>query len=277
MANKPSSTIKAIFSVRFWKEYIYRKRIRSLIYLFNKTVRQQEKDVLSIPILIISYNRLNDLKELISFLVERKHKNIIIIDNKSTYPPLLEYYEQIKDKVTIELINRNDGHLTFWLNENLFDKYGKGYYIVTDSDIIPNNKLPNDYIHQMINILWDNGQVTKVGFALRIDDIPDTYNQKQYVLDWEKQFWENQIGENLYKARLDTTFALYTPQYRYFYDTFYNAIRIGGNFTAQHGGWYIDNQNPSEEEKYYIRTASSSSSWNADEKGANTNELYIKK
>jgi hypothetical protein len=277
MASNPSSTIKAVFSLRFWKEYIYRKRIKSLIHLFNKTVRDQEKDPLSIPILIISYNRLNDLKQLVSFLVERKHKNIIILDNKSTYPPLLEYYEEIKDKVTIELRNRNDGHLTFWLNEDLFDKYGKGYYIVTDSDIIPNSKLPDDYIDQMINILWHDKDITKVGFALRIDDIPDTYNQKQYVLDWEKQFWEKQVGDNLYKARLDTTFALYTPQYRYFYDTFYDAIRIGGNFTARHGGWYIDNQNPSDEEKYYIRTASSSSSWNTDEKGASTNELYIKK
>lgn len=268
--------LSRIFTISFWDEVIHRRRYHALIRIFNKTVRQQEKDPLSIPIIIISYNRLEDLKKLVSFLLIRGHKQIIIADNQSTYPPLLKYYETIKDKVTIRIMDQNYGHLVLWQNQNLFKEYGKGYYIVTDSDIIPNNKLPKDYINHMISILNRHREITKTGFALRIDDIPDHYAQKQYVLDWEKQFWEKPLGNDMYYARLDTTFALYAPQYRYFYDTFYDAIRIAGNFTAQHGGWYMDSRNPTDEEKYYIRTASSSSSWNTDEKGVFTNELYIK-
>lgn len=271
-----NSIIKGIFSFNFWKEYIYRKRMTSLIYIFNSTVRKQVKDPLSIPIIIISYNRLHDLKKLVSFLVEKKHKKIIIADNQSTYPPLIEYYNEIKDKVTVRIMDKNYGHLVFWLNKGLFNEYGKGYYIVTDSDIIPNDKLPHDYLGQMMTVLKKYKEITKAGFALRIDDIPDTYTQKQYVLDWEKQFWVKEIEKDIFDAPLDTTFALYTPQYRYFYSTFYNAVRMAGDYTARHGGWYTDSQNLSDEEKYYLKTASSSSSWKTDEKGGFTNELYIK-
>jgi len=274
--NRISRITKRLGSFSFWNEVIHRRKYYGLIRFFNKTVKQQEKDPLSIPIIIISYNRLNDLKKLVTFLLERKHKNIIIADNQSSYPPLLEYYNQIKDRVTIRVMDKNYGHLAFWLNSKLLKEYGKGYYIVTDPDIIPNNKLPDDYLNRMMNVLKKHKEITKVGFALRIDDIPDSYAQKQYVLEWENQFWKKEIDKDVYEASLDTTFALYTPQYRYFYSTFYKAVRMAGNYTARHGGWYTDSKNLSDEEKYYINTASSSSSWKTDEKGSFTNELYIK-
>lgn len=261
------SIISALLEFNFWKDYPYRKHLNWIIKLTNKTVRSQLKDPLSIPIIIISYNRLSDLEKLVSFLIERKHKNIVIIDNNSTYPPLLEYYETIKDRITIERMDKNMGHLVFWLNQELFDKYSAGYYIVTDSDIIPNNALPDDYISQMINILDKNKNITKVGLALRIDDIPDYFGEKQKVIDWEKQFWQKQVEENLYEAHTDTTFALYAPRYKYLYETFYSAIRIGGNFTSKHGGWYVDSNNQTEEELFYYQSSNESNSWKLNKNG----------
>jgi hypothetical protein len=261
--------IKGLFTIRFWNEYIYKHRKHSLIHLFNKTVRRQEKDPLSIPVVIINFNRLTDLRILVDFLIKRKHTNIVIVDNQSAYPPLLDYYESIKDIVTIEYMDKNYGHMVFWENEALFGKYSSGYCIVTDSDIIPNEKLPSDYVSVLMNILNKNKDIVKVGFALKIDDIPDYYKQKQNVLNWEKQYWEKPIAPNIYSADIDTTFALYPPRYRYNYmkKKFIHGIRLAGEFTARHTGWYIDNDNLSEEEKFYFKTANSSNSWKLAEQG----------
>lgn len=254
-----------LFSPSKWKEYIYKKRITPLIRLTNKTIRAQEKDPLSIPVIIINYNRLADLEKLVSFLLKRKHKNIVVVDNGSTYPPLLEYYEKIKNKVTIKIMNYNYGHLVFWRNPELYKEYSNGYHIVTDFDIIPNEELPENYVGQLISILNTHKHVTKVGFALRIDDLP---KERLGVIPWEQPFWDNPIGKDLYRAAIDTTFALYPPKYKFSFGTFYNAIRVGGNFTARHGGFYIVDTNLSEEDIYYFETANASSTW----KGyANTN------
>jgi len=260
--------IKGLFTIQFWREFIYKHRKNSLIWLFNKTVRAQKRDTSLIPIIIINYNRLKYLEELVYFLISREHKNIIIIDNKSSYPPLLEYYKTIQNRVTIEYMDQNYGHMVFWINDNLYRKYSKGYYIITDSDIIPNSFLPLDYIRTMRKFLDKNKDIVKVGFALRIDDIPDSYKQKQNVIEWEKQFWQKTIEKDIYKAKIDTTFAIYPPRYKFYNrNFFYQALRLGDVFTAKHGGWYIDNENLSEEDKFYFYRATTSSSWRLDENG----------
>lgn len=48
-----------------------------------------------IPIIINNYNRLEMLTKLIHGLENKGYHNLYIIDNQSTYPPLLEYYTKI--------------------------------------------------------------------------------------------------------------------------------------------------------------------------------------
>src|SRR5690606_7613706 len=129
-----------------------------------------------IPIVIINYNQLYYLKQLLNFLISRGFRNIIIIDNNSTYPPLISYYEEIIDKVTIHRRIDNLGHMVFFHDPIYIKKYGKGFYVLTDADIVPNKDLPHNFMRIMLNILIRYSSViTKVGFALRIDDIPDYY------------------------------------------------------------------------------------------------------
>lgn len=264
LGRRIKNIINCIINKKDRENYIYNRRKNSLIYLINKTVRRQKKNPLTIPVIIINYNRLADLKMLITFLKERNHKNIVIVDNNSSYPPLLEYYKEIEPDITIERMDRNYGHMVFWENKDLYKKYSSGYHIITDSDIIPNEALPVDYVKQLIDILDKNKDITKVGFALKIDDIPDYYQHKSKVLEWERRHWENSVGENLYRNELDTTFALYPPRYQYDLNNFYFAIRVAGDFTARHNGWYINNQNLTEEEAFYFQTASDSNSWKID-------------
>lgn len=267
MAYKLNVIVKSLLTIDFWKYYIYRKRFHYFINLINKTVRNQKKDVLSIPIIIINYNRLSDLKKMVSFFLERNHKNIVIIDNKSTYPPLLNYYEQIKDVVNVKKMDENYGHLVFWLNKEIYDEFSQGYYVVTDSDIIPNQNLPDNYLEILMHILDTNKKVSKVGFALKIDNIPNTFSQKDKVLEWEKKFWQTEINTDIYLADIDTTFAIYPPKYRYYYPSFYKAIRVAGDFTATHGGWYINTNELTDEDRYYFETSNNSNSWKVDKDG----------
>jgi len=227
------------------------------ILLRNKLTRFNDKNV---PIIIINFNQLFYLKQLVDFLLHRKFKRIIIIDNCSTYPPLLAYYKEIKDKTTIHKMNHNYGHKAFWVNLRLFYKYAKGYYVVTDADILLNEKTPLNFIEVFKKLLDDNKHVTKVGTALRIDDIPDSYPRKQEAIEWEKKLcWAKEINKDLYDAPIDTTFALYRPGY--ISGDFFRAIRVAGDFMARHGGWYVDGNHMTEEQLYYSKTATDVYTW----------------
>lgn len=221
-------------------------------------IQKQEANPFIIPIFIINFNRLTDLKILIDKLQQRGYKNIYIIDNNSTYPPLLEYYENISK--TIKILNQKDniGHLVFWKKPEIFYKHSLGYYVITDSDIIPNDNLPKNFMKTLVNTLKKYPSYTKAGFSLRINDIPDGYPNKNKVIEWEKQFWNlNDENENL--GMIDTTFALYRPKYL-IDKNFYSGIRLAGNFIARHGGWYLHPNNLTEEDIYYYNTATEASS-----------------
>ncbi|GGC32261.1 hypothetical protein GCM10011386_25500 [Parapedobacter defluvii] len=259
------TTKKIKHFIRYHIQYYY-------IHAFNKLVGMQRKNPLTIPVIIINFNQLTNLKNLVTFLQDRKLKNIVIIDNNSSYPPLLDYYETIKRTVTVEIMPENYGHMVFFEHEQLQQKYGQGYYVITDPDILPNPKLPSNFMEVMLKKMdkYHFG-IQKVGFALEIDTIPDYFPLKEKVLNWERQYWTDELEKDVFHADIDTTFALYKPKYPSKFNAkmrrFYEAIRLGGNFTSKHMGWYLDPKNLSEEQRYYMQTSSESASWKFDEDG----------
>lgn len=251
--------------IRYYIQYYY-------VLAFDKLVQKQRKNPLTIPVIIINFNQLANLKELVSFLLVRKLENIVIIDNNSSYPPLLDYYKSIREKVTVEIMPENYGHMVFFENKGLRKKYGRGYYIVTDPDILPNPELPSNFMEIMLQKMDQyHSQVHKIGFALEIDTIPEYYPLKEKVLNWEHQYWKDELERDVFQADIDTTFALYKPKYPSKLNlktmTFYEAIRLGGNFTCKHMGWYLNPKDLSEEQRYYVQTSSDSASWKFDEDG----------
>lgn len=263
------------------KYYLYkqkRKIIKKAVYIrfliktyfntcSNSILRQQLKNPKEIPIIIISFNQLNYLRKLIDFLKEKNYSNIVILDNNSTYKPLLEYFETIKDSVKLHLLNENYGHLVFWKNKELFNKYSKGYYVVTDADIVPDEFCPEDFILHFRRILNRNNNITKVGFSLKIDDLPDCNPNKWKIIKWEEKYWKKINKNGDYLAELDTTFALYRPNYQYAEKGFLSAIRTNKPYQVRHGGWYLNAENLSEEQVYYFETCNESSAWRIDNKG----------
>ena len=93
-----------------------------LLVCSNRFAFQQIKNFKSIPIIIISFNQLFYLQKLVSFLTSNGSKNIVIVDNNSTYKPLLSYFETIKNEVQIHKLQDNVGHQVFWKNKTIFEE-----------------------------------------------------------------------------------------------------------------------------------------------------------
>jgi hypothetical protein len=222
-----------------------------------------------IPVIINNHNRLDCLKKQIAWLEHIGMKNIYIIDNASTYKPLLEYYETLS--YTVFLLNKNVGFMSLW-KTILFQRFKSDYYIYTDPDIIPVEDSPSDAIEYFYKLLQKYTDIDKVGFGLEIKDLPDHYPLKEKVLLWESKFWTNEVEENVYASPIDTTFALYRPGRMGGSEL--RALRTGGLYIAHHLTWYINPNQLSEEDLHFMNHSDSSSSWTAELLGKEHNLKY---
>jgi hypothetical protein len=214
------------------------------------------KNIKSIPIIINSYNRLSCLKELVDRLKSMDYNNIYIIDNNSTYEPLLNYYEN--ENLNVFRMNKNVGFLSIWKTD-IFKNFISNPYVYTDPDVIPIEQCPDNFIEHFYNLLKKYPEVDKVGFGLKLDDIPEIFKMKNEVIGHESQFWVNQIETNVYAAPVDTTFALYRPGK--IGGFWMRGLRTGGDYLARHMGWYLDTNNPTEEDIFYKNSITQLTHW----------------
>ncbi len=225
--------------------------------------KQQLKDPSSIPVFIITFERVNDLKELVKKLEKLGLKHIVFIDNGSIYPPLLKYLEESPYQVL--KLGRNIGHTAPWSLAIVRALVPLGYYIVTDPDVLPMDECINENpLDRMIELHEKYPEYQKVGLSLKIDDLPDHYPLKNDVISWEKQFWIDEKEHGAYEASVDTTFAMYKPMsYTYLLGP---SIRIGDPYSARHMPWYSNPSKQTDEDIFYKNRADINvTSWNVDE------------
>jgi glycosyltransferase involved in cell wall biosynthesis len=203
-------------------------------------------------VVINNRNRLTTTKNMVDKLLElNTDEEIIIIDNGSTYPPLLEWYNNINNPNVAVHFEKNEGHLALWATQ--LDKQLGEYFVYTDSDIILPDEFPKGWKLIMYHLIKWYSSYDKIALALHIDDLPDHYRYKNQVKRNEARWWiekyDSEMFDYLYKADTDTTFAMM----RNFGDNCYKSLRISKpNMMARHHGWYLDLDNLDEEEKYYL-------------------------
>lgn len=210
----------------------------------------------NIPVFIISFNNLLYLKQMLKWLNKYGFTNIHIVDNQSTYLPLLRFYKNCS--VNIHYMDKNYGHTVVWSSGKFDNIINKFPYIVTDPDIAPNKNLPKDFVKTLFNLLFEYQNIVKVGFAIQIDDLPNNKLKKK-IIGWEKQFWTTRIKKSpdIYYANIDTTFALYRPgKQKPFSGVFYSGLRVASEYTSKHLPWYSNAGN-----FYYKKTANKSATW----------------
>lgn len=187
------------------------------------------RDAKEIPIIINNFNRLTTLRLLTETLTACGYTNIYILDNASTYPPLLEYYKTCP--FTVFHLNQNLGFKALW-ESPLKKRFCNDYYIYTDSDVIPSDYCPKDFIDYFFKELKKHPFARKIGFSLRID----------------------------------TTFALYRPRVGLSRSRSVEAYRTAYPYQAEHLPWYNDSSNLSEEEQYYISHCTHITEWSSKSK-----------
>jgi len=187
-----------------------------------------------IPALVIAYNQYTYIRQMIEQL-DPYIKEIIVIDNHSTFPPLLSYYEKDFHHKLLRQ-SKNHGHGVY-LRDDIQELVGK-VYLLTDPDLEWNPNLPSTWVQDLLNIS-NKFQALRVGFALDISasDIRKDISVCGYsVQEWESAFWKNPIQDpryELYAAPIDTTLSLVNKN-------FPNGpyIRVAGDYTCKHKPWH---------------------------------------
>jgi SAM-dependent methyltransferase len=204
------------------------------------------------PVFIINRDRLTTTRRLVEWLLGIGCLNVQILDNDSSYPQLIDWYEHVPSKVAVHRLGENLGPWAFWALK--LHTAQDLPYVVTDSDIIPSEFCPNDLIARMTETLAANPGCGKVGASLRVDSLPAHYSRRELAFEWESRLWHQPFYRGLFSAPVDTTFALYPAGGDF--DRSTRNIRMGYPYLMEHAPWHVNDSAPDEEELYYRAHAS---------------------
>lgn len=222
----------------------------------------------TIPIYINNFNRLTYLQGMVEYLRPLPGTRTVIIDNNSTYPPLLEWYKR-KCPCQVIYLDDNHGHHAPW-SQGIVQcgeagyyehktQWGSDWYVVTDPDLDLTG-VPTDLIDVLIQgmTLWSRH--LKCGLSLEIDDVPPW--AKERCEKNERHFWAEPLDARYFRAPTDTTFAIYRATVGAAHATRIEpCVRTNRPYTAKHIPWYHDVKNLSEEDAYYYQHCGKSATW----------------
>lgn len=204
------------------------------------------------PVFVVCRDRVTHLVNLLDWLESVGHdREVYLIDNDSSYRPLLEFYKRTHH--TVLHMGGNYGHRVGWDQGVIRRHAACRRFVYTDPDLLPVEDCPLNAIERMAKVLDSDGAAVKCGFSIKIDDLPDWC--RDGIQAWEARFWQDYVGLlGAYRALTDTTFALYNSgaSKRFKYKVSY---RLPPPYTVRHLPWYVDPSNLDDEESYYIAHA----------------------
>jgi hypothetical protein len=216
-----------------------------------------------IPVFIVNRNRLQALQRLVAWLLHAGTRRIVILDNASNYPPLLQWYQALPAGVNALLLPDNLGPYVLW--QQGVHRVLDTPFVLTDSDVVPASFCPADLIGALLQQLQRFPDAKKVGPALRIDNLPEHYAEVDVVRKWESQFWEHPVAPGVFAAPIDTTFALYPPRAEFSNEAC--NLRLGHPYIVEHTPWYVNEAALDDEERHYrAHTSVVHSNWSVPQK-----------
>lgn len=202
------------------------------------------------PIHILNFNQISFLRRQITWLVRAGYTDITVLDNHSSYAPLLHYYEVMTAAGHIRVVRRDSNEHKYRVWEKHLQALD-GPFVLTTSDVIPDSCCPADVVAQLARHLAENPQLFKAGLGLRVDDIPEHYSHRAKVLVKQCEYWRVPAVSGAFLADIDFTFSLCRRGSPFQYGP---AVRTGWPYLARHEPWYSDSANRTEEERYYEAT-----------------------
>ena len=178
----------------------------------------------------------------------------MLIDNASTYPPLVQYLHDCPHDVW--QLQVNIGSQALWQAQIVPDEP----FVLTDPDLIPVDDCPHDLVDHLAEALAQRPDFPKAGPGLYLEDVPADLP----CLEWERSLVspDRLVEPGVYGSLIDTTFALYRAGAPFVYD----GLRCGFPYQMRHMPWYVRPEEADEEDAYYlahaIRGVGGTTSWN---------------
>lgn len=214
------------------------------------------KNLFEIPLIINNRDRLTYLRMQLDCFERRGFKNIIILDNDSSYQPLLDFYRDCPHEVI--RLGQNIGYLALW-QSGVFSRFQRSFYLYTDSDLLIDPMCPDDFLERFVEALRRYPSLDKVGLGLRIDDLPVENVLQKEIQAHEQSLVRESVDKVYFAAPIDTTFALYRPEARGGY--WINAFRMATPYLLRHLPWYEVTGEVNVERDFYLRNARKKTHW----------------
>jgi pyruvyltransferase len=229
--------------------------------------------MIKIPIFIIVHNQYEILKKSVESYEKYIKTPIEIIFHNvcSTYFETINYLKEKQNEgYIIYNSDKNDHHTVINSIKDYISKNPTCEYIVMTDPDIELNKVNGDILEFYIYLL-NKLKKTTVGPMLKIDDIPDEYpNKKQCIEGHTIQFWSKPSKTILFKDKeykyieclTDTTFQLFSSKNIPTKFPHINSIRTLYPYDARHLDWYVNPNNLSPCQLYYLNNTNKISHWN---------------
>lgn len=193
-------------------------------------------------VFINNRDRLTSTRAMVEYLSRAPGAEVTIIDNASTYPPLLEWYDGCG--VEVVRLRENLGPRALWRSTGLVP--ASEDYAATDSDL-DLSLLPLDLLEALRAGLALYPKIVKAGLSLEIDDLPAGTPLTLRIREWESRWWRRRLNDFWWDADTDTTFAVYRAGTTEWPGVL-PAARADRPYTARHLPWY----GMTDEDEYYF-------------------------
>ena len=102
----------------------------------------------SVPVFIPTFNNPTYLRNFIKQLEQQEVKNIVVVDNNSTYLPMKEYLAVIEQKYKVIRLAKNFGPHYILRIEQFYQSL-PGLFCLNDPDLELSTSLPVDFINEL--------------------------------------------------------------------------------------------------------------------------------
>lgn len=231
----------------------------SPVHRSNTTiVLDSDATACSVPVLLLSFNNPTLFRLLVDQLRTCFNASVTILDNGSTYEPMITYLRSLSTDphISVHFFQENFGpHVLFGERGAPIMKTLPQHFVLADSDIKLSDFTPKNFICVLAR-LTDVMHVPKAALALDLSDHDEMFPQetfyptvKQSIYTHERSLYQKArvdgwpiINATVYHAETDTTFAVYIKQFLTakgdgMFHFAYRAVRVGSIFAAKHRPW----------------------------------------
>ncbi len=217
---------------------------------------------------VTNFNNLeNGFRDMVTWFLNHGVRPTVL-DNASSYPPLLKFYEKMKSDIDLVPVGFNGNTWVFWQHGFNTEENCKEHYITTDGDCPPDVDCPDDLIERMICVLDELTRAIKVSPGIRIDNIPDCYSRKADAISCQSSVAQSPdwglsqstaievAGVKIHRAITDTTMTMWRAGYRgegrlSTNDWQTEQYRMEAPYLVKHVPWYANSSVTTPEQAFY--------------------------